>query len=73
MFLKFQLATEGREIETVMVALSEIASVRQFEDRKAYGGYFAASEITLKTGKAFRVYGHVEQDVRKACEETTGV
>lgn len=66
--LKFQLVTDGRESETVLIALSEIASVRQYEDRKAYGGYFSASEIVLKNGKSFRVYGHVESDVRNAFE-----
>lgn len=68
MFMKFQLVTNDRE--TVMLALSEIVSIRQFEDRKSREGNFAAdvelSEIVMKNGTKFRVYGHVEQEVRNA-------
>jgi hypothetical protein len=68
-FLQFDLVVDGREKETVLVNLSEVSSVRQFEDRRAYGGYFPASEIVLKSGVKYRVHGYVGKQIAEAgCE-----
>lgn len=66
--MEFDVVTEGREKETVWIALPEIVSIRQYQDRRAYGGYFDATELTLKNGKSFRVHGHVQKRIAEAMQ-----
>jgi len=64
--MRFTIITNERDKDTVWVDPAEVVSVWQYKDRQGYGGYFDASEITLRNGKNFKVYGHVEKTVLEA-------
>lgn len=67
--VEFDLVGDGQERSKVWLAVSEIESVVEYEDRWPYGGYFPAARIKTKTGDEHRVYGYVSDKIRKLLEE----
>lgn len=55
--LRFELWADDRQ--DVYIVPSEVAAVREYRDRQAYGGMNDVSQVILKNGERYVVRGHV--------------
>jgi hypothetical protein len=60
---EFQVFKDDRE--TLKFVKSEVAAVREYRDRLAYGGMTEVSEVSLKNGQVCRLWPRIEEDFRR--------
>lgn len=63
MLLEFRKWSDAREREAIHIDPLQVSSVREYQDRHAYGGNNDVSEISMNNGDKFRVYGHVAKKI----------
>lgn len=63
--IEFELWTEGTERQTAHIEPNEVAAVKEYQDRRAYGGNCSVSKIILRSGAEFVVNGHVARRIRE--------
>ena len=52
------------ESEQITIDTSEVSSLREYRDRRAYSGFNDVTEISMKNGDKFVVYGHIVKSLR---------
>lgn len=65
-FDNWENVTDG---EKIFVDPCRVVSVREYRDRRAYGGFNEVSQILLVTGDKFVVHGHVAKIIDEAAKE----
>ncbi len=61
--VKFRVWESVTEGEHVFVNPAEVAAVREYRDRRAYGGFNDVSKIVLNSGESFVVCGHAAREL----------
>lgn len=61
--MEFDVWRDDGERERVTINPAAVAHVREYQDRRAYGGYNEVSEILYLSGERIKVYGHVAKKV----------